>query len=153
LVKRGLVVPMLYPTLDCMKINEIRIGNWVRFDNNIEPAKFTQVNARFFCMVANGRPSQEMKPDEDISDYYQPIPLTPEILEKAGFEPYKYYSDTMSYKRDWFIWTKGWFQKGIKILNEDVKYLHQLQNIYFSLTNTELEIDATLHSQATTEEK
>jgi hypothetical protein len=117
---------------------ELRLGNWVFYYG-----KAIQLDEEYLEVLFGARNYQD----------YQPIELTPEILEKAGFEPYKYYSDTMSYKRDWFIWTKGWFQKGIKILNEDVKYLHQLQNLYFALTGEELTIDATLYSQATTEEK
>jgi hypothetical protein len=74
---------------------------------------------------------------EDI----QPIPLTPEILEKCGFIEIG--------KKCWAISIFEVFQSG-KDDNEffiDVKwlhyfkYLHQLQNIFFALTGEELKIE------------
>jgi hypothetical protein len=80
--------------------------------------------------------------NEDI----KPIPLTPEVLEKCGFE-----KDISSQFGGYLIniceWEKirivhskiiGWhyplngYQKPI------VNYLHQLQNLYFALTGEEL---------------
>lgn len=71
-----------------------------------------------------------------------PIPLTKEILIKAGFEEYEniyelriggccfvfyIYSDAIEF-----------YIEGIGV---DVKYVHQLQNLYFALTGKELEIN------------
>src|SRR5687767_669454 len=81
------------------------------------------------------------------------IPLTPEILEKCGFEYEDLGNDS---PHEWWIhkehkrfqlWDfngEHWIlamadQYGLP--TEHFKYLHQLQNIYFALTNTELNIN------------
>lgn len=108
-----------------MELKELRIGNWVKgsFGN------YLQVDAdSFMRMHVNG---------ED-----NPIPLTEEILLKAGFEKRQ---DTM-----WTIYNKSWISlykmMGGKYYEvEDtytsLKYVHSLQNLYFALTGEELEID------------
>lgn len=71
---------------------------------------------------------------------YHPIPLTPEILVMYGFEKklvlgstdkYWYSIGELSYNES----HKGWWFRG-KL--KDIDYLHQLQNLYFSLTGEEL---------------
>lgn len=78
----------------------------------------------------------------------EPIPLTPEILEKCGFEKYDYYPDCECYKvGNYFVSMSEdiWLHQSIGkkqavILRENMSYLHQLQNLYYALTNTELPI-------------
>lgn len=82
----------------------------------------------------------------------RPIRLTPTLLEKCGFE--KEFSDCyqrfdyyiiprvicLSPKKEGFCWQ---VEDEIDDCNVDVpiKYLHQLQNIYFTLTGTELNVE------------
>ena len=75
-----------------------------------------------------------------ISDLI-PIPLTPEILEKCGFDKATdkfggYLSPLHKGGRIRIdkdnLWWNGCF-------STEVKHLHQLQNLYYSLTNEELE--------------
>ena len=126
-----------------MKINELRIGNLIRFNNYIQPESIVNVNARFFSSFAGGRATSEMNPSEEISNYYSGIPLTPEILEKAGFEPaYGYYvigSDTISicYSQNEGLWAT--FILGDNKIN-NILFVHQLQNLYYALTSEELNI-------------
>ncbi len=57
-----------------MKANELMIGDWVKSRGKIE--QVTSVYDGFICTDSF----------EDSHDYYfDPIPLTPEILEKNGF--------------------------------------------------------------------
>ena len=72
---------------------------------------------------------------------YEPIPLSPEILEKCGFKKQLIKGKTDKY---WFekgeisyneIHEKFWYHG---VLENSPKYLHQLQNLYFSLTGGEL---------------
>lgn len=87
---------------------------------------------------------------EDIN----PIPLTPEILDKAGLKRgnwifkegeymltediYINYTCNIYYK----YWEGDGDQGGIETKTFcEIKYLHQLQNLYFALTGTELEIN------------
>lgn len=78
----------------------------------------------------------------------EPINLTPEILEKAGFLMlsknefvFNRYSVRKEKRLDNPVWevyllgndaTFHWFR--------NIKHLHQLQNLYFALTGTELNI-------------
>lgn len=74
-----------------------------------------------------------------------PIPITPEILERCGFSQFKT-----------SVWRNGrlqWVGSLVYLKNEDtdecyyiptiVDYLHQLQNLYYSLTNQELTFKTT----------
>ena len=70
--------------------------------------------------------------------------MTPTLLEKCGFE--KEFSDC--YQRfDYYIIPRviclSPKKEGFDDCNVDVpiKYLHQLQNIYFTLTGTELNVE------------
>jgi len=72
-----------------------------------------------------------------------PIPLTPEILEKCGFEKgYDVYSKD-SFEIAYII--NGFDEVGyVLIINKEAEsvifhYLHQLQNLYFALTGQELD--------------
>lgn len=110
-----------------IQANELRVGNWI---SNGDPIRF-----EFFMAGGNL--------DGDYIDY-DPIPLTPEILEKCGFrlnawgylmqdpavefgisidslQPINYY--------------------GSRLAATEIKHLHQLQNLYFALTNKELEVN------------
>lgn len=106
-----------------MKAEELRIGNWVINGSG----SYTTVDQMDF--------------EQWTFDNMKPIPLTPEILGKCGFEL--------------FPW--GWVKKssndfGIRLQVHSfsyevsgnnpvkIKYLHQLQNLYFALTGEELEI-------------
>jgi len=80
----------------------------------------------------------------------EPIPLTPEVLLSAGFEIVcnvfcydnfrlikKYLNPKNEYK--FVLYPFVDFIGG----DVEIKYVHQLQNLYFVLTGTELEIDIT----------
>jgi hypothetical protein len=122
-----------------MKANELRIGNWgtITKGGKSKPIKFTS----FF-----GLANTELRPEQ-----FTPIPLTPEILEKAGIEKI-----TM----DWEHHFAGFDETGIQgVVIEKMKtvivfksgmrlhsmqpisYLHQLQNLYYVNTGEELQIE------------
>lgn len=89
----------------------------------------------------------------DLIDYYEsiePIPLTEEILLSLGFEKFHEGMDKYYKQREWennidmisifngqFIYLNG-FHRYTEIAV--VKYLHQLQNLYFALCGKELEL-------------
>jgi hypothetical protein len=121
-----------------MKANELRIGNWV----TVYPQISIQQVVDVMCDGINT--------DKTIRAHYglvEPIPLTEEWLLKFGFE----------IKLDNFNWNAaigvneigdfklslrhtddfGWFYKS---RCTPIKYVHQLQNLYFALTGEELTI-------------
>jgi len=123
-----------------MKANELRIGNYVTFNNFIQPEKIVIVDGRFLLPFN--------KTDSEINNYYQPIPLTEEWLFKLGFEKI----NDFNYSFDDFMYLsvedEDWEDlcMDVHIKNADVgiiyltalECVHHLQNLYFSLTNTEL---------------
>ena len=102
---------------------ELRLGNWI----NINGSPF-QVELPDLNLIAN----------KDGKSTYEPIELTEDWLFKFGFE-----------KLNYTYWAKG-----LAVHNHDIvsfymlyeqnrtyiKYVHQLQNLYFALTGEELKI-------------
>jgi hypothetical protein len=71
---------------------------------------------------------------------YEPIPLTEEWLFRFGFEV-KSASVThnYSYNIGFFVLTNG-LRNNISYDGYEIVYVHQLQNLFYSLTNTELKL-------------
>ena len=117
-----------------MKANELRIGNWF-----IEKNEIKQFDGDFYHLL-------DMKP----------IPLTVEWLLKFGFEDV----DLNMSGSNWLVKEqKGIWRQAIRIAYNErseewsltlecvspptlsiatIKYVHQLQNLYFALTGKEL---------------
>jgi len=107
--------------------NELRRGNWVN-------ATYDGIDYRQVFSIPNM--------DEFAAE---PITITPEILEKAGFKKEDKLNvnaqtwckfgmgEYLTYYFDGFCK----FEFGIK---PAIKYVHQLQNLYFALTGEELYI-------------
>lgn len=110
-----------------MRVLELKVGNWIKDGIAIEKITIDHL----YCLNS-GRCE------------YDPIQLTEEWLLKFGFVKYKYGHNT--YRQKSFIIEEGLlnyeFRK--RISKEDslglayVKYVHQLQNLYFALTGEEL---------------
>lgn len=126
--------------------NELRIGNWV--------------NPKFPMIVASvGKDFIYADFEGNLGDLWEfntkdnpaiPIPLTPEILEKAGFvqdiqKELLRLHDSYGSRVEWF-YKKNYglfFVLDSEYETEVIKpvqYLHQLQNLYFALTGIELSI-------------
>ena len=124
-----------------MKVTELRVDNFILykspFGNNEEKIG-------------------QMKPG-DFSSFdersYFPIPLTPEWLERCGLsisdkpeaDVYKVYSNLLidiAYKEDGYylysLCADPYYDQSI---GKPIKYVHQLQNLYYALTGTELTIN------------
>ncbi len=117
-----------------IKLSELRFCNWVDDDG-----VFVRVDKAYFSYLL----------DYPITNRANPIPLTPEILEKCGwvwneecnsFEKYPNGDARMNLQKK-FNGGYTMFNYVIKaLICENIWHLHQLQNLYFALTGTELEI-------------
>lgn len=79
-----------------------------------------------------------------ISGFYKPIPITEEWLEKLGFKNHGHYytldfrAGTIAYDGRLNL-TLGFPPGGVSVIPE-IKYVHQLQNLYFALAGKELHL-------------
>lgn len=124
-----------------MKARELRIGNWVKGNR---PFKVLPKD----ILVSYNHEKQQGE------SRYLPIPLTEEILLKCGFElgSNGWYS-LESWLFDFNCLDISINQEFAAIeygsrydthacnLTGNIRYLHQIQNLYFALTNEELEIN------------
>ena len=118
-----------------MKASELRIGNLVDLGNRI--AKVIEIG-HLACVVVDLEETQDT-----IEDYerIKPILLTEEWFLNLGFHKYKGdNSDCFLGDFDTRCNRELFFWKGTYIQN--IKYVHQLQNIYFALTGEELILNA-----------
>ena len=132
-----------------MKVNELRIGNWVECK-----ACFITLRLRVDEIVkVNCDYSIRMSPDgihhiESLVDRLNPIPLTEDILTKLGFDKdedgYKgcielsYGNTLLGYPDDNELYLS--INSAEYGIGQSIRYLHQLQNIYFDLIGKELKI-------------
>lgn len=130
-----------------MKSNELRIGNIIH--NGFKPVAVQGVDGEgiILLMKCHGitypegphRPQYEWEKVYLDFDQAAPIPLTEEWLMRLGFE--KGYSLWIngSFALEWGDFSKCWqFPAGERRI--DIKFIHQLQNLYFALTGEELTI-------------
>ena len=115
-----------------MEAKELRIENYViGYDNKV----FTWELIDFDTLYN----------DVDVSEMCKPVPLTEEWLYKFGFSFDKY----GEYRKGRYTLDCEYTDKGVynfvidntTCIEVDVKYVHQLQNLYFSLTGEELIIN------------
>src|SRR6478735_9449797 len=116
-----------------MTAAELRIGNWVilqQDDNGIQ--RYNHDVDAIDIAVAVDNPER-----------FSPIPLSPELLEAMGFE-----GDFAPQVPEWHHPSGFWFfdsfgtdSYSIRLMNKidvHLKHLHQLQNLFYSLTGEEL---------------
>lgn len=122
---------------------ELRIGNWVRFKycNSNNGWDFTTITESCF-------------ESKIIEKTYKPVKITKQWLKNFGFnkgtntdfhaleltiETGNYILFLYADNQDKYsVVTVGLDSQLEKILCKDIKYIHQLQNFYFSLTGEEL---------------
>jgi hypothetical protein len=118
-----------------MKATELRIGNYVKTD--VEEKHEISIEDLQFIL------------DDDLDDYYQPIPITEEWLLRFGFKDIspRNIIEIRFIKED-FTWSSSSEEVVVELCNgfrgydlyTDCKYVHDLQNLYFSLKRKELEL-------------
>jgi hypothetical protein len=149
-----------------MKANELRIGNWIMDRGGKEWQidhweTMNKVSAKPQTMMCDGF-LMETHPYTEYVDYLYPIPLTEEWLLRMGFEKSQEQWYTIKYFTDCELATEQMAitynlssnrcavfdaieeTDIVNILSypiytsKKVLFVHQLQNLYFALTNEEL---------------
>ncbi len=88
-------------------------------------------------------------------DRITPINITEDILLHAGFKHFNWLTDSPIFECNYFKCTLD--DNGINLFGDNlknlkpIKYLHELQNLYFDLTREELEVDINYIESAKTE--
>lgn len=133
-----------------VRVEELRVGNFLKSHSNIiEVTAIGKDRADLILRQPNTAVNWSM-----LYSDLQPIQLTEEILLKLGFEvksnagvkyisfgrinkSYEVYLPIVNNILCLSIWQNKMFLD----LGTRIKYLHQLQNLYFALTGQELEIN------------
>ena len=146
-----------------MQAQELRIGNWVTINNDFWydlkgiPMIVTRVKQENDLMFAESTGSVTVvmhKEDtynqsySQFDEFIDRIRLTPEWLERAWFEHilnnledfYAIDYDEGDFNFGLSEYMDNYHICGYNAAYRSIKYVHQLQNIYFALTGTELEI-------------
>ncbi len=131
-----------------MKENELRIGNYIYTTRlNLDHDVFTDNDKDYRVVSVSAIDNSVLRDSSgywyDI-EYFKPIPLTEEWLLKFGFvkmdEKHNFFihgyqiNFKVDKKMKWVAWCNT------VLTNVEIKYVHQLQNLYFALTNEELTI-------------
>lgn len=137
-----------------MTANDLRLGNLIYW--NI-PEKKDTIHTVFG--IRNGKPQTiPISLGESIEDY-KPIPLTEIWLEKLGLIKKNITEDMPQELKQpdidedgsiWYMWVQGLFNLEIQENGEiwfelyshykHIKYVHELQNLYYALTGVELSV-------------
>jgi hypothetical protein len=117
--------------------NELRLGNWVDVYDSVTGSCYRQADITII----------------GSSEFVNPLPLTPEILEASGFEKDPHYWDgdeyyylkpvSIKFGRDGSAPTVFLDQEEMP-----VQSVHQLQNLYFALVGKELVANLTANQPA-----
>lgn len=129
-----------------IQANELRIGNFILSDGL--PVKIERI-IDYYCIVRT-RQGSLITCQHDLA---KPIQIIPEILINIGFTTDEYKVEyriglPIGNGSDLFIEDEGHPSMSCGIKTEDknynyfkdVRYLHQLQNLYFAITGNELEV-------------
>jgi len=136
-----------------MKAKELRIGNWVCVNHAFK----SQSELEDYSMLTkiDGLGDGFISWDKSYGFHHEgifPIPLTEEWLVKFGFEEYDRMGDNIFFafkKEDNFKFNLHLFFLELSVsfygLNWEraikLKYVNQLQNLYFAITGEELAIE------------
>lgn len=142
---------MSIPVEKIIDLQELRIGNYLYYDGKIVHVTMLScdIDDEYeetigFCLL--GETTHEKGGwNRSLANKLERIILTPELLTKAGFEkdrngwnyPNTFFSLTDQFYPCWLdrmLWPQD-----VKIFKDrSLKYLHELQNLFFALTGEEL---------------
>lgn len=125
-------------------VNELRVGNKVKCKTSNDAGIYTVLALDGLHLKIYLNEPRNKWHSEDL---IKPIKLTEELLLKCGF---KLITADGGACGDYTYWSNGtielnnigyWFVVSTDFYHPKIKYLHQLQNLFHALTQTELEIN------------
>lgn len=111
-----------------MEATELRIGNYYQENGKIYTAEYYDIANLVRCETM-----------EYVSDM-QSIPITEELLLKFGLADEFIVKDCKIELYQHFADDSIWFFNIGNTFSVEIKFVHQLQNLYFALTNEELKL-------------
>lgn len=129
--------------------SDLRIGNLINYSEDGSLCSVLAIDG--LGLSVNVIKTQEITWVE--LDQFEPIPLTPEILEKCGFSNFQKFNSDFDENGLYILhneviihsYKDGKFYYGFLANDDDnlsfgieIKSVHQLQNLYYALTQTEL---------------
>lgn len=128
--------------------NELRIGNYFLLNNQLH-----QVNMLHGSQAGNGTAEVGFEEGEDHSLHtcttaqLQPVPLTDELLQQAGFRYHPYFQFWQKVSKEPGEQSEIDIDSDYNVIDfmrrpivKGLSSLHQLQNIYYTLKGQELDI-------------
>lgn len=133
---------------------DLRLGNWVMFQSplsgrygfEVKPPRYVIVSGVSKEWITWDEPKGQSQCE---TKYIRPIPLTPEILEKSGFNKvsdisyltrWKHKEEDLDYINIEYIKEKGEYNLSVGSLVLSCDFVHTLQNRFFFLSDFELQI-------------
>lgn len=107
-----------------MKANELRIGNYVQYPSLKNPIRVSIIDTS----------------ETNTETRAKPIPLTEEWMGDFGFKLFPWGFVLNAFRIDYNP-TPLTFRYMSDNRSIEIKYIHQLQNLYFALTGEELQIE------------
>ena len=140
-------------------VSELRIGNWLNFRHHKNDCPMPDFFWLPLTITAIKKDYVEVLDFESIpltDDRVKPIPITEEWLLKFGFRKHKkgfsigiadygYVINFLDWRNDWTFGIEYYDPMDDKMIGEvfnfnglGLQFVHQLQNLYFTLTGEEL---------------
>jgi hypothetical protein len=119
--------------------HEIRLGNTYKVEMGDGTYKSDLINLEDLSNLL----------DDEIDDFYQAMEISEECLLKLGFEYKEHYNNYVIKAKGYYNSVGYNYEDGDWYYNNDssnagsyyitsIKYVHQLENLYFALTGEEL---------------
>ena len=114
-----------------MQPNKVRIGNIFKEEYTEKLIKVIEIRQKSITFSEKFRGKWKANP----------IELTEDILLKCGFVNYEIFKNTWAYNGIELYILNGIISFELMNNSLEIKYLDQLQNLYFALTGKELEVN------------
>lgn len=113
-----------------MDIKELRIGNWVEtYGTNGNPEKWVKIKVNVTHIITCST----------SPNLFRPIKINVSCLKKFGFEKWTYGPFSKgNFHLEYYGNGNASVDFGFRTPFIELKYVHQLQNLYFALTGEEL---------------